>query len=148
MAEETNEKENKVNFADVGLTDAYGVTAVVVMYKTGVTFDPDIIGEAIFEDEEFGMIDPPCEVFCIHDDFHYITREMIKKGSLSLKEINQKFEIDKFINDLVSQLNLFIYDDETFVFTAVDEQNFRELFYQNLDSYSIDLIEYESGFDE
>jgi len=122
------------------------IICFAVMYKTGVYYDPEAIGETIYKDTEFGMIYPPCRIA----GFAHITDEMIEQvyGSFSFKDIKDKLEVDQFFFDLESKLSyLFVYDDENDVFQEVGHQDFKTLFNTKKNTYSIDLKEYEIGFE-
>ena len=134
---------SKVSFLKGGCLEEMIVFAV--MYKTGIKYDPETIGEEIYQDDKFGMIDPPCRL-C---GFEYITDEIVDEtyGVFSLKNIKDKFEIDKFMLDLNKLDYLFVYEDDNNMFQEVGHKNFIKLCNERIDTHSLDLREYEIGFD-
>ncbi len=51
---------SKVSFLKGGCLEEMIVFAV--MYKTDIKYDPETIGEEIYQDDKFGMLAPPCRL--------------------------------------------------------------------------------------
>ena len=122
---------------------------LAVVYKTDTEFDLESIGDSIYGDDEFGMLEPAC-TSCF---FEYISDDILKDtyGSFKLIEIRDNYDSKKFLEDLKKELDhLFIYDGESDVFQEVDFESFNESFDNSklMETHSLDLITYEIGFAE
>jgi len=122
---------------------------LAVVYKTDTKFDIELIGDSIYGDNEFGMLDPPC-ASC---SFEYISEDILEDtyGIFKLIEIRDNYDSKKFLDDLKQELDhLFIYDCESDVFQEVDFVSFNESFDDSklMETHSLDLITYEIGFEE
>ena len=122
---------------------------LAVVYKTDTEFDLESIGDSIYGDDEFGMLEPAC-TSCF---FEYISDDILKDtyGSFKLIEIRDNYDSKKFLEDLKKELDhLFIYDGESDVFQEVDFESFNESFGNSklMETHSLDLITYEIGFAE
>ena len=148
----SNKKEeisfvSKVNFIkDISGSD---LIHLAVVYKTGTEFDRELIGDSIYGDDEFGMLEP-AGGSCF---FEYISEDILENtyGSFKLIEIRDNYDSKKFLEDLKQELDhLFIYDGESDVFQEVDFESFNESFNNSklMETHSLDLITYEIGFEE
>ena len=92
---------------------------IAVVYKTGTKFDIELIGDSIYGDNDFGMLDPPCTL-C---SFEYISEDILEDtyGTFSLIEIRDNYNSKEFMEDLKQNLDhLFIYDRESDLFQEMD----------------------------
>ena len=148
----SNKKEeisfvSKVNFIkDISGSD---LIHLAVVYKTGTEFDRELIGDSIYGDDEFGMLEPGGKS-CF---FEYISDDVLNNtyGSFKLIEIRDNYDSKKFLEDLKQELDhLFIYDGESDVFQEVEFESFNESFDNSklMETHSLDLITYEIGFEE
>ena len=118
---------------------------IAVVYKTGTKFDIELIGDSIYGDNDFGMLDPPCTL-C---SFEYISEDILEDtyGTFSLIEIRDNYNSKEFMEDLKQNLDhLFIYDRESDLFQEMDFESFNES--KLMETHSLDLITYEFEFDE
>ncbi len=148
MMTDNNKQEisfvSKVNFIDDipkgGARDDLFNLAIV--YKTITKFDIESIGDSIYGDNEFGMLDPPCT----QCSFEYISEDILEDtyGTFSLIEIRDNYNSKEFMEDLKQQLDhLFIYDREADLFQEIDFESFDES--KLMETHSLDLITYELG---
>ena len=145
----SNKKEeisyvSKVNFIkDISGSD---LIHLAVVYKTGTKFDPELIGDSIYGDDEFGMLEP-AGGSCF---FEYISDD-IPLHAVKLIEIRDNYNSKEFLEDLKQGLDhLFIYDSESDVFQEMDFESFNESFNKSelMETHSLDLITYELGSEE
>ena len=118
---------------------------IAVVYKTGTKFDIELIGDSIYGDNDFGMLDPPCTL-C---SFEYISEDILEDtyGTFSLIEIRDNYNSKEFMEDLKQNLDhLFIYDRESDLFQEMDFESFNES--KLMETHSLDLITYEFEADD
>ena len=142
---------SKVHFIDDipvgdGKEDLFNIA---VVYKTGTKFDIELIGDSIFGDNDFGMLDPPCTL-C---SFEHISEDILEDtyGTFNLIEIRDNYNSKEFLEDLKQELDhLFIYDSESDVFQEMDFESFNEAFENSklMETHSLDLITYEFEADD
>ena len=137
---------SKVNFID-DIPEGgagYDLFNIAVVYKTGQKFDIELVGDTIYGDNDFGMLDPPC-TSCY---FEYISEDVIENtyGTFELAEIRDNYNSKEFLKDLEQGLDhLFIYDRESDVFQEMDFESFHQSFSESelVETHSLDLITYE-----
>jgi len=122
---------------------------LAVVYKTDTEFDRELIGDSIYGDDEFGMLEPGGTA-CF---FEYISDDVLNNtyGSFKLIEIRDNYNSKEFLEDLKQGLDhLFIYDSESDVFQEMDFESFNESFNKSelMETHSLDLITYELGSEE
>ena len=122
---------------------------LAVVYKTGTEFDRELIGDSIYGDDEFGMLEPGGTA-CF---FEYISDDVLNNtyGSFKLIEIRDNYNSKEFLEDLKQELDhLFIYDGESDVFQEMDFESFNESFNKSelMETHSLDLITYEFEADD
>ena len=140
---------SKVNFID-DIPEGgarYDLFNLAVVYKTGTKFDIELIGDSIYGDNEFGMLDPPCTL-C---SFEYISEDILEDtyGTFELIAIRDNYDSKAFLKDLIENLDhLFIYDAESDVFQEIDFESFNLTFETSelMETHSLDLITYEFDF--
>ena len=142
---------SKVNFInDIpeggGRDDLFNIA---IVYKTGTKFDIELIGDSIYGDNDFGMLDPPCTL-C---SFEHISEDILEDtyGTFDLIEIRDNYNSKEFLEDLKQGLDhLFIYDRESDVFLEMDFESFNESFDKSelIETHSLDLITYEFEADD
>jgi len=120
---------------------------LAVVYKTDTKFDIELIGDSIYGDDEFGMLDPPCDS-C---SFEYISEDILEDtyGIFKLIDIRDSYDSKAFLKDLKQNLDhLFIYDAESDVFQEIEFELFNDSFESSelMETHSLDLITYEVDF--
>tara|TARA_Y100000746_G_C15143231_1_gene301741 strand:+ start:65 stop:529 length:465 start_codon:yes stop_codon:yes gene_type:complete len=137
---------SKVNFInDIPEGGArYDLFNIAVVYKTGQKFDMELIGDSIYGDNDFGMLDPPC-TSC---SFEYISEDILEDtyGTFELIEICDNYNSKEFLEDLKQGLDhLFVYDRESDLFQEMDFESFNQAFDKSelIETHSLDLITYE-----
>lgn len=101
---------SKVNF--ISKPNADESINLAIVSKTDVDYDPEAVGEVIYEDQSFGMMEPPCHTAC----FKYISGDVLDEtfGEFKFDEIRNSYDSIQFIDDLFNKLNhVFLYDDSS-----------------------------------